>query len=31
MAELVLEPQPVQRKFLEAQERIVFFGGGAGL
>lgn len=30
MAELILDPQPVQRKFLESQERIVFFGGGAG-
>lgn len=30
MPELVLEPQPVQECFLAAEERIVFFGGGAG-
>lgn len=25
---LVINPQPVQEKFLNAKERIVFFGGG---
>lgn len=27
---LEINPQPVQLKFLNAKERIVFFGGGAG-
>ena len=30
MAQVVLKAQPVQKKFLAATERIVFFGGGAG-
>ena len=25
-----LDPQPVQKLFLKAEERIVFFGGGGG-
>ena len=25
---LQINPQPVQQKFLQAEERIVFFGGG---
>lgn len=29
MAQVVLKAQPVQKKFLAATERIVFFGGGA--
>lgn len=30
MVEIVLSPQPVQKQFLDATERIVFYGGGGG-
>ena len=30
MPEVIFNPQPVQKRFLEAKQRIVFFGGGAG-
>jgi len=28
MSDLILRPQPVQKLFLESNQKIVFFGGG---
>lgn len=28
LSELILKPQPVQRLFLESEQKIVLFGGG---